>query len=106
MGDFRSWRHFAGVRNICICGFYLSAHVYADQLCGTRAAVKGARGNIVLGADTDWNINTLQLTFTGELADGQADPDDIEYITGRMQQCPVSRNMREIKTAETTLTLA
>ena len=57
------------------------------------------------GAGSDWNMETLQVHFSGQLGSGQASPDDVDYIVARMKQCPVSRNLREIPDSEATVTL-
>jgi len=50
-------------------------------------------------------METLQVHFSGQLGSGQASPDDIDYIVARMQQCPVSVNIRDVPVTESTITL-
>ncbi len=50
-------------------------------------------------------METLQVHFSGQLGSGRASADDIDYIVSRMKQCPVSRNLRETFSAESTITL-
>jgi hypothetical protein len=81
-------------------------HRFFHVNCAERKLVlNSAEGNIVIGADKDWNMETLQVHFSGQLGSGQASPDDIDYIVSRMQQCPVSRNIREVPDTESTVTL-
>ena len=82
-------------------------HMYMRVNCAERALVLDtAEGSIAIGAGADWNIETLRVHFSGRLASGQANADDIDYIVSRMKQCPVSRNLREVPDAESTVTLA
>jgi hypothetical protein len=67
--------------------------------------LNSAEGSIVIGADRDWSMETLQVHFSGQLGGGQASTDDIDYIVARMKQCPVSRNIREVPDSESTITL-
>lgn len=65
-----------------------------DQQC--------AAGSIVIGADHDWNMITLQVHFTGRLRIGQPVPDD---IVSRMQQCPASGNLLKVKSPRSAIAL-
>ena len=77
----------------------------------TNAAERGllldsARGSIEVIADEDWAIQTLRLHFTARLKAGRASPQDVSYIVGRMEQCPVSRNLRAVADAATSVEFA
>ena len=92
--------------DIFVYAIFACQHRFFRVNCAERKLVlNSAAGNIVIGAGKDWNMETLQVHFTGQLGSGQASPDDIDYIVTRMQQCPVSRNTREVPTTETTVTL-
>jgi hypothetical protein len=81
-------------------------HMYFRVNCAERGLLlNSAGGSIVIGTDKDWNIEILQLHFSGQLRSGQASPEDISYILSRMKQCPVSRNLRKIPDAQSTLAL-
>ena len=81
-------------------------HMYFRVNCAERSLLlDSAEGSIVIGADADWKIEILQVHFSGRLRSGQASPEDIGYIISRMKQCPVSRNLREVPGAETTVIL-
>lgn len=62
-------------------------------------------GSILIDAAADWKIEKLHVSFEATLKSGTPAADDIEYITGRMQQCPVSKNLGPIPDAQTSLTL-
>jgi hypothetical protein len=92
--------------DIFVYAVFTCQHLYFRTNCAERKLVLGsAEGNIIIGTDRDWNMETLHVHFSGRLGSGQASPDDIDYIISRMQQCPVSRNIREVPDAESTVTL-
>jgi hypothetical protein len=81
-------------------------HMYFRVNCAERGLqLNSAAGSIVVGADRDWKMESLQVHFSGQLGSGEASPDDIDYIVSRMKQCPVSLNIRETPDAKTTITL-
>ena len=92
--------------DIFVYAVFTCQHRFFHVNCAERKLVlNSAEGNIVIGADKDWNMETLQVHFSGQLGSGQASPDDIDYIVSRMQQCPVSRNIREVPATESTVIL-
>ena len=92
--------------DIFVYAIFACQHRFFRVNCAERKLVlNSAEGNIVVGADKDWNMETLQVHFSGQLGSGQASPDDIDYIIERMQQCPVSRNIREVPDTESTVIL-
>ena len=92
--------------DIFVYAIFACQHRFFRVNCAERKLVlNSAEGNIVIGADKDWNMETLQVHFSGQLGSGQASPDDIDYIVARMQQCPVSRNIREVPDTESTVIL-
>ena len=92
--------------DIFVYAIFACQHRFFRVNCAERKLVlDSAEGNIIIGADRDWNMETLQVYFSGRLGSGQASQDDIDYIVARMQQCPVSRNIREVPGAEATVTL-
>ena len=87
--------------DIFVYAIFACQHRFFRVNCAERKLVlNSAEGNIIIGADRDWNMETLQVHFSGQLGSGQASPDDIDYIIERMQQCPVSRNIREVPDTE------
>jgi uncharacterized OsmC-like protein len=92
--------------DIFVYAVFTCQHMFFRVNCAERNLVlNSAEGSIVIGADKDWNMETLQVHFSGQLGSGQADPDDIDYIVSRMKQCPVSRNIREVPDTESNITL-
>ncbi|MDX2457607.1 MAG: hypothetical protein QNL87_08880 [Gammaproteobacteria bacterium] len=92
--------------DIFVYAVFACQHQFFRVNCAERKlALNSAEGNIVIGADKDWNMETLQVHFSGQLGSGQASPDDIDAIVSRMKQCPVSRNIREVPVTESTVTL-
>jgi organic hydroperoxide reductase OsmC/OhrA len=91
---------------IFVYAVFTCQHMYFRVNCAERGLVLNtADGSIVIGADQDWNIETLRVNFSGHLGSGKASPDDIDYIVSRMKQCPVSRNIRETPDVESTVIL-
>jgi hypothetical protein len=92
---------------IFVYAIFACQHLYFRVNCAERGLLlDSADGSIEVGADADWNLETLNITFDGRLRAGRASAADIDYITARMQQCPVSRNLREVPDCNVTLTLA
>jgi uncharacterized OsmC-like protein len=50
-------------------------------------------------------MDSLSVKFSGQLAGGTPGEDDIAFIEARMQQCPVSRNLRAVAGASTSVEL-
>ena len=92
--------------DIFVYAVFTCQHMYFRVNCAERGLVlNSADGSITIGTDKDWNMETLQVHFSGRLRSGQASPDDIDYIVSRMQQCPVSLNIREAPDTEATVIL-
>lgn len=60
-------------------------------------------GSIMIDSSPDWHIEKLHVNFDARLRAGSASQDDIEFITGRMHQCPVSKNLAPIPDAKAAL---
>ena len=81
-------------------------HTYFRLNCAERGLIQGsATGSIHVSTDEDWNMLEMQVQMSGQLVSGTASQDDIDYIVGRMRQCPASRNIREPAAARTTISL-
>lgn len=77
-------------------------HTYFRLNCAERGLLLGeARGEIEMVTDEDWALNSLQVSLQGDLLQGQPTDETIDYIVGRMKQCPVSQNIRDIPNTET-----
>jgi hypothetical protein len=93
--------------DIFVYAVFACQHLYFRVNCAERGLVlNSADGSIVIGADQDWNMENLQVHFSGQLGSGRARPDDIDYIVSRMKQCPVSKNSREVPAAKSTVILS
>ena len=72
-------------------------HMYLRTNCAERGLVlESSTGTIELIADEDWKVRQLHVAFKAVLQSGVPGPDDTAYIAGRMEQCPVSRNLARI----------
>ena len=92
--------------DIFVYAVFTCQHMYFRVNCAERSLeLESSEGSIVIGADHDWNMDTLQVDFSARLRNGQASSDDIDYIVSRMQQCPVSTNLREVSNARAAVTL-
>jgi uncharacterized OsmC-like protein len=56
---------------------------------------RSSRGEILVEASEDWFLEKVDVKFEVSLASGSASDENIEYITSRMKQCPVSKNLPE-----------
>jgi uncharacterized OsmC-like protein len=82
-------------------------HMYFRVNCAERGLqLDSAEGYIEVGATDDWTIDALTVKFNGRLAGGTPSEENIAYIVARMQQCPVSRNLRAVSGALTSVELA
>lgn len=70
-------------------------HLYLRVNAAERGLLlESAAGTIEVGAGEDWMLEQLHVDFEVRLASGSPSADDVDYITGRMQQCPVSKNLK------------
>jgi hypothetical protein len=93
--------------DIFVYAVFACQHMYFRVNCAERGLVLGsAEGNIHIVTGQDWDMQTLQVNFSGQLDSGEVNPGDIDYIISRMQQCPVSRNLKEIRDYKSTVVLA
>ena len=70
-------------------------HMYMRLNCAERGLMlESSTGSIELVTSEDWKMQKLHVEFDGKLKSGSPTGDDIDYITGRMGQCPVSVNMQ------------
>ena len=91
---------------IFVYAIFTCQHMYMRVNSAERGLqLASSEGNIFVGADENWNLDTLIVKFSVTAASGTANQDDIDYIISRMKLCPVSKNMREVSGAETTITL-
>lgn len=93
--------------DIFIYAVFTCQHMFFRINCAERGLLlDSAEGSILIGADADRNMQTMRVHFSGRLGSGLISPGDIDYIVSRMEQCPVSRNIRVPADTETTVNLA
>ncbi len=72
-------------------------HMYMRLNATERGLVlESADACIETLADDDWSLQKLHIRFEVRLKSGSPSPEDIEYISNRMQHCPVSMNLKEV----------
>ena len=75
-------------------------HMFMRINAAERGVVlASSTGSILVDAEPEWHIERLHVGFEARLKSGSATQEDIAYITGRMQQCPVSKNLVPIADA-------
>jgi len=81
-------------------------HMYMRLNCAERGLLlDSAEGYIHVTTTEDWMLSDLRVEFTGRLRAGDATEADVDYIVGRMENCPVSRNINYTATGHSRLVL-
>ena len=81
-------------------------HMYMRLNCAERGLLlETAEGYIHVTTTEDWLLSGLRVEFTGNLRSGTPAQDDLDYIIGRMENCPVSRNLDYRASGHTRLVL-
>lgn len=97
--------HSAGFL-IFVYSVFSCQHLYMYANAAERGLLlDSAEGTLALTATEDWMLGDLRVHFDGKLRAGTPGADDIAYIQGRMNQCPVSRNLHPAGVHESTLVL-
>lgn len=72
-------------------------HMYFRSNCAERGLIlESAEGSIEILATQDWEMQRLRVHFTAKLSSGTPSEEAVEYIAGRMGQCPVSINLKPV----------
>jgi uncharacterized OsmC-like protein len=72
-------------------------HMYFRANCAERGLnLTSAKGTVEVLTDEDWVLRRLRVAFTGRLRSGTPSEPVIQYIAGRMGQCPVSINLKAV----------
>ena len=72
-------------------------HQYMHLNAAERGLVLAAsRGTMLVVASEGWMLQRLAIAFEADLLSGTVEPDAVDYICQRMQNCPVSRNIRPL----------
>lgn len=66
-------------------------------------ALDSSEGMITVGTDNHRSMQSLVVDFKGRLKSGSAEKDAVDYIIERMQQCPVSTNLKDIAETRTSV---
>jgi hypothetical protein len=91
---------------IFVYAIFTCQHMYMRVNCAERGLqLESSEGSIYVGADEDWNLDSLKVDFTAAIASGTVNEEDTDYIVSRMKQCPVSKNIGDIPGAETAIVL-
>ena len=89
---------------IFVYAIFTCQHMYMRVNCAERGLqLASSEGSIAIGANEDWNMDTLKVDFSARLESGTPDQEHIDYVISRMKLCPVSHNIREVSGAETTV---
>ena len=92
--------------DVFVYAIFTCQHLYFRVNCAERGLLlDSAEGSIAVGAGEDWTLESLEARFSGRLGSGRAGQDDIDYIVSRMQQCPVSRDIRTPAASAARITL-
>lgn len=92
---------------IFVYAVFACQHQYFRVNCAERGLLlAAAQGDIDIGVDGDWRMQSLAVRFSGRLASGSPAAGDSDAIAARMQQCPVSGNLRPPPGASTRVELA
>jgi hypothetical protein len=92
---------------IFVYAIFTCQHLYLRANCAERGLVlESSSGSIHVVTAQDWDIRRLHVRFDGKLRSGTALTEDVDYIVGRMQQCPVSRNVTDVRDSETVVHLS
>lgn len=81
---------------IFVYSFLICQHTYFHANCGERGLLlEAATVELILRADDAWKIQQVTVGIDARLRAGNPDKATVDYIDGRMRQCPVSVNMTE-----------
>jgi uncharacterized OsmC-like protein len=81
-------------------------HRYLRTNCAEMGLrLESAGGSIDLLASEDWCIRKMHIRFDVRLKSGVPTRDDLDYIVARMEQCPVSNNLKAVPDARTEIFL-
>ncbi len=82
-------------------------HLYFRANCAERGLMlESADGLIDAVTTEEWSLKILHVHFDGKLKGGTPTQGDVDYIVGRMKQCPVSKNTIEPADSSTTVKLS
>ena len=89
---------------VFVYAVFTCQHLYFRTNCAERRLMlESAEGAIEVVTTEDWALTRLHVRFNGKLKSGNPSLGDVDYIVGRMKQCPVSKNTREPPDTQTTV---
>ncbi len=81
---------------IFVYSFLMCQHTYFHANCNESGLLLDHTDlNLLLLAGENWRIEQIEVGIIAELSAGDVDPEIVDYIKGRMRQCPVSINLQE-----------
>ena len=81
---------------IFVYAFLICQHTYFRANCNERdLLLDHSEVELELRADNDWRIQQVNVGIDAALRSGNPEQATIDYIEGRMRQCPVSVNIQE-----------
>lgn len=81
---------------IFVYSFLICQHTYFHANCSERSLLLDhSEVELKLGAGEDWKILQVNVVIDATLRGDNPEQATIDYIKGRMRQCPVSVNMHE-----------
>jgi len=81
-------------------------HRYLRSNCTEKGfRLESAHGSIDLLASEDWLVRKMHIRFDLRLKSGAPTREDLDYMVSRMEQCPVSKNLKAIPDGRTELFL-
>lgn len=89
---------------VLVYALFNCQHTYMRLNCAERGfQLESAEGEIEVATDADWDIQRIRVEFAAKAPGAEVGVDDIGYITGRMEQCPASRNIKAVPEIKTIL---
>ena len=81
-------------------------HRYLRSNCAEKGLrMESAGGSIDLLVDEDWCVRKMHIRFDVRLKSGALTQEDVDYIVARMEQCPVSKNIKAVPDVRTEILL-
>ena len=81
---------------VFVYSFLICQHTYFHANCSERGLLLDhSEVEVDLRAGDDWKIQQVNVGIDATLRGGNPDKATMDYIEGRMRQCPVSVNMQE-----------
>lgn len=76
-----------------VCAALLCQHAYLRMNANERDLLLDRVHGELWVMTEDWVVRELRAEFRATLHEGEPTDDDVEYISSRMRDCPVSRNL-------------